>query len=323
MAIQSTEMQHKSPANRPSYSRPLSQETHDLPIIRGGCGKHLAVSLSILLLIYARTATAALSAAAAAMNQPIAPFRIAGNLFYVGASDVASYLVVTSQGLILIDAGFAETAPQIESNIVALGFRLGDVKWLLNGHAHPDHAGGLSQLRRDTGAQLAAMSAEVEPLEHSGRGTFYLGDRTLFDSVHIDRVLKDGDVIELGGIRLTALLTAGHTPGCTTWTLQIHDGDHRYHAVIACQLSVPSPDASYPGMDADFRRTFTVLRTLPCEVFLAEHGTAFSLEDKLAKKAQAPAVNPFIDPTALQRFVVQSEADFREHLGAPNRMLSK
>jgi metallo-beta-lactamase class B len=208
-------------------------------------------------------------------------------------------------------------------NIVALGFRLGDVKWLLNGHAHPDHAGGLSQLKRNTGAQMAAMSAEVEPLEHNGRGTFYLGDRSLFDSVHIDRVLKDGDVIELGGTRLTALLTAGHTPGCTTWTLQIHDGDHRYHAVIACQLSVPSSDASYPGMDADFQRTFAVLRTLPCEVFLAEHGTAFSLEDKLAKKAQAPATNPFIDPSGLQRFVAQSEADFREHLAAPNRMLPK
>jgi metallo-beta-lactamase class B len=323
MAFSSTEMQDKSPAYRRSYGRPLPQENRDPPLVRGGFGKYLGISLGIFLLICARTATAALSAAAAAMNSPVAPFRIAGSLYYVGASDVASYLVVTSRGLILIDGGFAETAPQIESNIVALGFRLGDIKWLLNGHAHPDHAGGLSQLKRDTGAQTAAMSAEVEPLEHNGRGTFYLGDRSLFDSVHIDRVLKDGDVIELGGIRLTALLTAGHTPGCTTWTLQIHDGGHRYHAVITCQLSVPSPDASYPGMDADFQRTFTVLRTLPCEIFLAEHGTAFSLEAKLAMKAQAPAVNPFIDPTGFQRFVAKSEADFREHLGSPSRTFSK
>jgi metallo-beta-lactamase class B len=285
----------------------------------GGFRKYFTPLFTLSLLIGARTATAALSVAAAAMNRPIVPFRIAGNLYYVGASDVASYLLVTPKGHILIDGGFAETAPQIESNIAVLGFKLVDVKWLLIGHAHPDHAGGLSQLKRDSGALMAAMSAEVQPLEHSGRGTFYVGDRNLFDSVHIDRALQDGDVIELGGTRIKALLTAGHTPGCTTWTLRIRDGGHDYPAVIACQLSVPSPEASYAGMDADFQRTFTVLRTLPCEIFLAEHGTSFSLENKLAKKAESAGANPFIDPAGLQRFVTQAEADFREHLTSPDQ----
>jgi len=127
-----------------------------------------------------------------------------------------------------------------------------DVKWLLNGHAHPDHAGGLSQLKHDTGALFAAMRAEVVPLEHNGRGAFYHGDKNLFDSISVDRVLDDGEHIDLGGIRLTAHLTAGHTPGCTTWTMLLLDGRKQYRVVIACQISVPSAEISYPGMDADF-----------------------------------------------------------------------
>src|SRR5215472_7003064 len=119
----------------------------------------------------------ALSPESQAKNQPVAPFHIAGPLYYVGASDVASYLVVTPQGMILLDGGFAETAPMIEQNIATLGFKLRDVKILLNGHAHPDHAGGLAQLKRDSGAAFYAMDKEVQPLEHEGQGTFYRGDR--------------------------------------------------------------------------------------------------------------------------------------------------
>ena len=256
-------------------------------------------------------ASAALGPEAAAMNQPITPFRIVGPLYYVGASDVASYLLVTPAGDILIDGGFAETAPLIEANVAALGFKITDVKWLLNGHAHPDHAGGLSQLKRDSGARFAAMGAEVIPLEHNGQGTFYKGDKSLFDSVTVDRVLQDGDHIDLGGIRLTAHLTAGHTPGCTTWTTQLSDGRNQHSVVIACQISVPAANISYEGMNADFKQTYTLLRSLPCDIFLAEHGKAFSLTEKLARRTRNSSVNPFVDPTGCARYVDQAEQEAR------------
>jgi metallo-beta-lactamase class B len=263
--------------------------------------------ISLLLIGICPIASAALGPAASAMNQPLAPFRIAGQLYYVGASDVASYLLVTPAGAILIDGGFAETAPIIEANISALGFRITDVKWLLNGHAHPDHAGGLSRLKRDSGARFAAMRAEVIPLEHNGRGTFYHGDRSLFDSIPVDRVLDSGDHIDLGGARLTAHLTPGHTPGCTTWSMQVTEGKNQYQAVIACQISVPSGEASYDGMDADLGRTYALLRSLPCDIFLAEHGKSFSLSEKLVRKHEDSSINPFIDPTGCARYVDEEQ----------------
>jgi metallo-beta-lactamase class B len=279
----------------------------------GMSAKRGGAALILLLLISGACpiASAALGPEAAAMNQPIPPFRIADHLYYVGASDVASYLLVTPAGDILIDGGFADTAPLIEANIAALGFKITDVKWLLNGHAHPDHAGGLSQLKRDSGAQFAAMSAEVIPLEHNGHGTFYKGDKILFDSVAVDRVLQDGDHVDLGGIRLTAHLTAGHTPGCTTWSTQLRDGRDQHSVVIACQISVPAANISYEGMDADFKRTYTLLRSLPCDIFLAEHGKAFSLTEKLVRRTKEPLVNPFVDPTGCARYVDEAELEAR------------
>jgi metallo-beta-lactamase class B len=279
----------------------------------GVLAKISGAALILLLLIsgVCPIASAALGPEAAAMNQPIPPFRIADHLYYVGASDVASYLLVTPSGDILIDGGFAESAPLIESNIAALGFKVTDVKWLLNGHAHPDHAGGLSQLKRDTGARFAAMRAEVVPLEHNGQGTFYKGDKILFDSVAVDRILQDGDHIDFGGIRLTAHLTAGHTPGCTTWTTQLREGRNQHSVVIACQISVPAANISYEGMDADFKRTYALLRLLPCDIFLAEHGKAFSLMEKLVKRSKNPSVNPFVDPGGCARYVDQEEREAR------------
>ncbi len=277
------------------------------------------IALLLLFPVTSPLAAAALSPAAPAMNQSIAPFRIIDHLYYVGASDVASYLLVTPAGDILIDGGFADTARLIESNIAALGFSLTDVKWLLNGHAHPDHAGGLSQLKHDTGAKFAAMSAEVMALEHNGRGTFYHGDKPLFASVPVDRVLHDGDHIDLGGIRLTARLTAGHTPGCTTWTMQLRDGRNHYQIVIACQISVPAANISYEGMDADFARTFSILRSLPCDIFLAEHAEAFSLTEKLTLRSKDSSVNPFIDPNGCVRYVDAAKSEFQQRTTVPQR----
>jgi len=261
----------------------------------------------------------ALTAESAAKNQPVAPFRIAGNVYYVGASDVTSYLVATSRGLILIDGGFAETAPQIEANIAALGFKLADVKIILNGHAHPDHAGGLARLKRDSGAKFAALEQEVAPLENEGRGTFYRGERKLFESIEVDRTLHDGDTVRLGETTLTAHLTAGHTPGCTTWTTRLRDGRRALDVVFACQVTLPAEislvnDSAYPKIAEDFARTFATLASLPCDVFLAEHGSAWSLQDKIGRMKTDPRTNVFIDPQGYRDFVRASRVEFETAL---------
>ena len=248
-------------------------------------------------------------------NRPVKPFNIIGDVYYVGAADTTSYLISTPAGLILLDGGFAETAPQIEHNIVALGFKLADVKILLNGHAHPDHAGGLAALKRATGAQFDAMDAEVTPLEHNGQGTFYRGDRKLFESIHVDRVLHDGDTVTLGGVTLTAHLTPGHTPGCTTWTMKMGEGGKTYDVAFICQLTLRTEqslthDPDYPNIAADYRHTFAVLGSMPCEVFLGEHGYMFDLSGKRARLAAHPATNPFIDPAGCKRFVQKTKDAF-------------
>jgi metallo-beta-lactamase class B len=250
-------------------------------------------------------------------NRPVAPFRIIGNIYYVGASDVTSYLIRTSEGLILLDGGFADTAPQIQANIATLGFKVTDIKLLLNGHAHPDHAGGLPAMKQASSGQLVAIEEEVVPLEHNGRGTFYRGDRLQFADMKVDRVISDREPVRLGDVTLTPHLTAGHTPGCTTWTLDVRENDRPYHVVLFCQLTVPHGDSlthneNYPQIAADFRRTFRELHDLPCEVFLAEHGSAFDLAGKMQRRESAP--NPFIDPDGCKRHVEQSQRDFEEAL---------
>lgn len=277
-------------------------------------------SLCILSAALALAACAApgLSPASAAKNQPQAPFRIAGDVYYVGASDVTSYLIVTPQGMILLDGGFAQTAPMIEKNIAALSFKLNDVKILLNGHAHPDHAGGLAQLKRDTGASFDAMEQEVQPLENAGQGTFYRGDKHLYDSIKVDRVLHDGDTVTLGSVTLTAHLTAGHTPGCTTWSMPVTDGGKPYSALFICQLT-PPPDQLlgnplYPDAAKDYARTYQVLQALPCDVFLGEHGSAFDLKGKYARLQAYPQANPFVDPAGCKAYLEQSRQVFEEQL---------
>ncbi len=279
--------------------------------------------LTALLCALCLSSAQALSPESAAKNQPVTPFRIVGNLYYVGASDVAAYLVVTPKGMILLDGGFAETAPMIEKNIATLGFKLTDLKILLNGHAHPDHAGGLAMIKRDSGAAFYAMDKEVQPLEHNGQGTFYRGDRKLFDSITVDHVLHDGEQVSLGGTDLTAHLTAGHTPGCTTWSTRLMDSGKPYDVVVLCQISLPGnptliDDPNYPDIPTDFTRTFSLLKSLPCDVFLSEHGSVFDLQGKI-KRLQQPGANPFVDPEGYKHYVAQAEQDFQKELAAEQR----
>jgi len=276
------------------------------------------LSLAIALIVPA-TIHAQANEQSRAMNQPVAPFHIIGNIYYVGASDITSYLIVTPQGDILLDGGFVETAPQIEANIRTLGFKLADVKILLNSHEHLDHAGGLAELKRLTGAHLVAMAEEVPALE-SGAS---------FPAVTPDRVIHDGDTIKLGGVTMTAHLTPGHTRGCTTWTMVTKDAGNSYNVVFVGSASVlpnyklidrPGDPATYPGIEADYEKTFRVLKSLPCDVFLGAHGSFYSLAQKREVMLTNPPQNPFIDPWGYRAYITRAEAAFqaelqREHPG--------
>jgi metallo-beta-lactamase class B len=250
-------------------------------------------------------------------NQPVPPFRIIGNIYYVGASDITSFLIVTPSGNILLDGGFAETAPQIEANVRKLGFRLEDVKFLLNSHAHYDHAGGLAELKKRTGAQFVAMEGDATVLAGGGRGDFFL--KTGFPPVKPDRVIHDGDTVSLGGTTMTAHRTAGHTRGCTSWSTVVTEDGKEYHVVFVCSLSVLSGyrltgKESYPGIAADNEKSIAVLKALPCDVFLGPHGSFFNLTDKREALAKGATPNPFIDPAGYQEYLASSEQSFQAEL---------
>jgi len=247
------------------------------------------------------------------MNQPVEPFHIIGNIYYVGASDITSYLIVTPADDILLDGGFVETAPQIEKNIATLGFKLTDVKLLLNSHAHLDHAGGIDELRKLSGAKFLAMDGDVAALEAG----------TAFPATTPDSVIHDGDTVKLGGVTMTAHQTPGHTKGCTTWTMTTQEGGKTYNVVFVGSATVlpqyklidrPGSPATYPGIKADYEKTFRVLKSLPCDVFLGAHGSFWSMSDKRKVMEGKPAQNPFIDPWGYQAYIIRAEGVFQTEL---------
>ncbi len=209
-------------------------------------------------------AAAALPASAASFDamrrswaEPQTPFRVIGNVWYVGTRELAAYLIRTPAGDILIDGTLPETAGQVEHNIQSLGVPLSAVKILLNSHAHFDHAGGLAQIKRDTGAKLYAMAQDAPILEH-GHIEFGPSKKIDFPPVSVDRRLKDGDTVRLGGTVLTAHLTPGHTPGCTSWTWDVQEGGKPHTVIDECSTTVAGNplvgNAEDPDIVAQYRQ---------------------------------------------------------------------
>jgi metallo-beta-lactamase class B len=245
------------------------------------------------------------------------PFRIAGNIYYVGTLNLASYLITTPQGDFLLDGGLPESAPLIEKNIAKLGFRLNDVKILLNSHAHFDHAGGLAALKRDSGAQLIASRADGELISQGRQVYFDLEPDTKFPPAKVDRYIEDGGVLQLGGTALTAHLTPGHSLGSTTWTMRVVEGGRTYKVVFFCSTSfvgfhfLNNPKDRH--LIEDFNSTFEKLHQIPCDIFLAPHGEFFDLTEKRARMKTSQE-NPFINPSEFAAFVNRSEQDFRREV---------
>lgn len=249
-------------------------------------------------------------------NEPFAPFTVVGNIHYVGTEGVSAFLITTPKGHILIDGILAQSVPQIVANIHTLGFDIRDVKYLLNSHAHIDHAGGLAGLQRASGAKMIASAADRPTLE-AGAINFGPTKDMPFPPIRVDRVIGDGDTVSLGGITLTAHLTPGHTQGCTTWSMAVAGADGAQHtALFHCSTTVAGQSLvpeSWPGMIAAFRATFAKLRATKADIFLASHGNFFGFKEKRQRQLAGDA-NAFVDSDALQRVNAEMERAFEEEL---------
>ena len=271
----------------------------------------------IALLLFPVVLNAQSDSIARARNQPVEPFRVLGNIYYVGASDVSSYLIATKAGHILIDGGYAETAPQILSNIQKLGFKPEEVKILLNSHAHEDHAGGLAAIKAATGAKLIVNPADAELLRSGGHGDFAFGDKLLFPPVKVDSLLKDKQLIRIGDMALQAQFTPGHTRGCTSYPMQTIEEKRLRNVVFHCSSSVPGytlvNNTAYPEIVSDYRASFKRLRGLPCHVYLGMHGSQFGLDEKRAQ-LKSSSENPFVSAAQCKAIFERASKAFEDEL---------
>jgi metallo-beta-lactamase class B len=252
--------------------------------------------------------------------QPFPPFRIAGNLYYVGSRGLASYLVTTSEGHILINSNLEESVPMLRASIEKVGFKYNDLKIVLISHAHFDHNAGSALIKKQTGAKYMVMAEDVSTVESGGTTDFNYGNDkgTYYPRTTVDRTLRDKDEVKLGDAVLVAHLTAGHTKGCTTWTMKVRDGGTTYDAVIVCSPNVNPGyklvnNAAYPGIADDYARMFRTLTSLPCDLFLGAHGSYFELEAKYGRMQKGDA-SPFVDPAGYKKLIAAKTAEFQAAL---------
>jgi metallo-beta-lactamase class B len=250
-------------------------------------------------------------------NKPGPPHRVIGNVYYVGTNELAAFLVTTPRGHILIDAAMDQSVPIIKAGMKSLGLRYEDIKVLLNSQAHYDHAAGLARVKRETGARLEAMAEDAPLLEAGGRGDFRFGDELTFPPVKVDRPLKDGDRIELGGVTLIARHTPAHTKGATTFMTTVEEAGKQYDVVFAASLTVNPgtrllDNPKYPGIVSDWEKTYRFMKSLHPAVWVTGHAGAFDMAGKFARAGQHP--NPYIDPAGYRRYVDTAETRFRKLL---------
>jgi metallo-beta-lactamase class B len=258
-------------------------------------------------------------------SEPFPPFRVVGNLYYVGSKGLASYLITTPRGHILVNSDLEASVPLLRASVEKLGFAFTDIKILLISHAHWDHDAGSAAIKRLTGAAYMVMDGDVSVVESGGKTDFQYGNdpEMLYPPARVDRVLHDADTVELGGAQLVAHLTPGHTRGCTTWTMRVTDAGRGYDVVIVGSPNVNPGyklvgNSSYPEIAADYERTFRVLKSLPADIFLGAHGDYFGLQRKYAQ-LKAGVATAFVDREGYRHYVAERESAFRAELTRQKR----
>ena len=278
--------------------------------------------LTLLAVSPAMAQTSPFAQARIGWNKPQKPFRVIDNIYYVGTAGVSAWLIFTLQGFILIDGGLPESAKQIEANIKTLGFDIKDVRLILNSHAHFDHAGGLAQLKKNSGARLLASEGD-KPLLERGRSPGPTANDP-FPRVSVDRTIQDGDTAMLGGVVLTAVVTPGHSPGCTNWTMPVVEGTADHNEIFFCSMSTGNNtlvnNSYHPSIAQDYRNSFARLKKIDADVLLAAHGDQMGLAKKAAtvedneKKKVRGAANPFVVKGEFQRLLAAQEKAFDTEL---------
>jgi metallo-beta-lactamase class B len=245
----------------------------------------------------------------AGWNDPFPPHKIMDNLYYVGTKELASFLIVTPQGNILMNSDYETSVPVIQASVEKLGFKFKDIKILIAGHAHPDHVGGDNLVKELTGAQVVVGRVDAEKTKD-----FHPAGK----EHPIDRLIDDGETVTLGGTTLTAHIMPGHTRGCLAWSTNLKEDGKTYYTFIECSLNgqfLQTLD-QYPGIVDDFKATYKKALTFPVEVFLSSHASLYGLAEKYAKlQKRGPGdPNPFIDPEGYKAHVDQYEKTFEAAL---------
>lgn len=274
-------------------------------------------TLAALLALFATPATAQWSAS---WSEPIAPFHIVGPVWYVGTRGLAVYAIKTDAGAILVSGPLAQSAPLIERNLKSIGIGPAQLKLMLNSHAHFDHAAAFAALRRDTGARLVASAADAPALRRGRHEADNTNGHTRFPAVPVDRIVRDGETIRLGSVGITATLTPGHTPGCTTWSMPVAEHGRTLRIVFPCSITVADNvlhgNRAYPGIVADYRRSFARMAAMPADIVLPMHPEIADVLEREARAEAGAGEAAFVDPALLKRIVAAARVDFDNKLRA-------
>jgi len=272
--------------------------------------KHRILSALVAPLLLSTTSAAA---SPASWSQPVKPFHVAGPVWYVGTRGLAAYAIVAREGTILLSGPMAKEAGQVERNLATIGVRPRQVKWILNSHAHFDHAAAFAELRRWSGAKLVASAGDASALRRGRHEAENENGFTRFPPVSVDRVVRDGEQVRMGSIAVTAVLTPGHTAGCTTWMLPITEGGRTMRVVFPCSITVAGnrlyDNRTYPAIDADYRRSFARMGALHADIVLPMHPEGADVLERAARRDAGDA-RAFADPTTLPRIVAEARTDY-------------
>ena len=260
---------------------------------------------------------------------PVLPRHLGGNLYYVGASGVSAWLITTPEGHILLDTGFEDTVPIILRGVAELGFKPADIKLIISSHAHVDHTGGHALTKQATGADVVASAGDARLLESGGADDFltWPKDTLLYTPVKVDRIIADREVVSLGGVKLTAHVTPGHTQGATTWTMELGESGVTHRVVFFSSATINAGtrlliNPRYPRIVADLEASFARFRALPCDIFLAPHGGQFAMADKFVRLDRGEGLKSLVDPEGWRRLITAAEKAFRDQLSQEQTLLT-